>query len=395
MTKIKSNSIILILISLFLLNFSIYRVIEALFPLKKGFSLTQLSTIFIYFEISKWIFEIPTGIMADKYGRKLSCFISVILSIIFLLISLLSSNFYVILFGFFLNGLAYSFLTGSLDALLTDTIIKNNMTSKLDLYNSLERIIFYSSLGLSSLIGGYVAAYSYDWVFIISIFIYFLAFIPFLFIDETIEKEKNKLENDSVVRETCKIFLTNKKVLYFTLIDIAIGYSSIPLNNFYSLFLKNMGINEKYIGLAMCIQFLASSMLGFYILKTFSQFLDKVNLLFLSLGGILFTLLFMLSSNIILSLSSYALGLLIFCIYFSQKYKEVHSEIPNKYRGTAISIISLVFTGIGSVGQLFFKIFVEKFDISTTFTFLILSSLASIIILDVIFFKYIKKGSNN
>ena len=53
MTKIKSNSIILILISLFLLNFSIYRVIEALFPLKKGFSLTQLSTIFIYFEISK------------------------------------------------------------------------------------------------------------------------------------------------------------------------------------------------------------------------------------------------------------------------------------------------------------------------------------------------------
>ena len=376
MTKIKSNSIILILISLFLLNFSIYRVIEALFPLKKGFSLTQLSTIFIYFEISKWIFEIPTGIMADKYGRKLSCFISIILSIIFLLISLLSSNFYVILFGFFLNGLAYSFLTGSLDALLTDTIIKNNMTSKLDLYNSLERIIFYSSLGLSSLIGGYVAAYSYDWVFIISIFIYFLAFIPFLFIDETIEKEKNKLENDSVVRETCKIFLTNKKVLYFTLIDIAIGYSSIPLNNFYS-------------------QFLASSMLGFYILKTFSQFLDKVNLLFLSLGGILFTLLFVLSANIILSLSSYALGLLIFCIYFSQKYKEVHSEIPNKYRGTAISIISLVFTGIGSLGQLFFKIFVEKFDISTTFTFLILSSLASIIILDVIFFKYIKKGSNN
>ena len=378
MTKIKSNSIILILISLFLLNFSIYRVIEALFPLKKGFSLTQLSTIFIYFEISKWIFEIPTGIMADKYGRKLSCFISIILSIIFLLISLLSSNFYVILFGFFLNGLAYSFLTGSLDALLTDTIIKNNMTSKLDLYNSLERIIFYSSLGLSSLIGGYVAAYSYDWVFIISIFIYFLAFIPFLFIDETIEKEKNKLENDSVVRETCKIFLTNKKVLYFTLIDIAIGYSSIPLNNFYSLFLKNMGINEKYIGLAICI-----------------QFLDKVNLLFLSLGGILFTLLFVLSANIILSLSSYALGLLIFCIYFSQKYKEVHSEIPNKYRGTAISIISLVFTGIGSLGQLFFKIFVEKFDISTTFTFLILSSLASIIILDVIFFKYIKKGSNN
>ena len=79
MTKIKSNSIILILVSLFLLNFSIYRVIEALFPLKKGFSLTQLSTIFIYFEISKWIFEIKTGIMADKYGRKLSCFISIIL----------------------------------------------------------------------------------------------------------------------------------------------------------------------------------------------------------------------------------------------------------------------------------------------------------------------------
>src|SRR6056297_1478947 len=56
----------------FLKNLRFYKPFILLFFLEQGFSYLHIGILFSLREIFKIIFEIPTGVLADKYGRKLT-----------------------------------------------------------------------------------------------------------------------------------------------------------------------------------------------------------------------------------------------------------------------------------------------------------------------------------
>jgi len=59
--------------------------------------------------ISIIVFEIPTGIFADRYGRKKSVLISFFLFSILFLIWFFAKNFYLLILISMMGGLAYTF----------------------------------------------------------------------------------------------------------------------------------------------------------------------------------------------------------------------------------------------------------------------------------------------
>ena len=64
------RNIYLFLIFDFLTNLSPLSFIYALFLKQQNMSLTQIGFIISAYQISKLIFEIPSGVFSDKYGRK-------------------------------------------------------------------------------------------------------------------------------------------------------------------------------------------------------------------------------------------------------------------------------------------------------------------------------------
>jgi len=81
----------------------------------------QLVLVGTALEVSAFLFEIPTGVVADVVSRRLSVIIGIFITgVAFLFQSI--PNFYIILFGSALWGLGYTFTSGAHQAWITDEV---------------------------------------------------------------------------------------------------------------------------------------------------------------------------------------------------------------------------------------------------------------------------------
>ena len=82
----------------------------------------QLALIGVVLEGTTFLFEIPTGVFADTYGRRLSVIISFILIAIAMLIEGSFPCYVMILLTQFLWGIGFTFYSGAADAWIADEI---------------------------------------------------------------------------------------------------------------------------------------------------------------------------------------------------------------------------------------------------------------------------------
>lgn len=93
-----------------------------LFWLDRGLSLGQAMILMSAFGISHLVFEIPTGVLADRYSRKWSLAIGSLLHTVVGLIILSTTTFPVLLGAYVLVGVAVAFASGSGEALIYDSL---------------------------------------------------------------------------------------------------------------------------------------------------------------------------------------------------------------------------------------------------------------------------------
>ena len=87
-----------------------------------GLNPLQLVLVGTLLEFCTFVFEIPTGIVADMYSRKMSVMIGVVLVGIGFMIEGLSPTFGMVLFAQFVWGGGYTFISGAREAWLADEI---------------------------------------------------------------------------------------------------------------------------------------------------------------------------------------------------------------------------------------------------------------------------------
>jgi len=107
-----------------------------------------------------WIvlLEIPTGVVADKYGRKISLALGVLLFGVDLLIFGLTKNYYVLYLAEFIGALGFTFISGADKALIYDSLIemkkKEDGKYYLSRYETAGTLGILISFPLGSLIAG-------------------------------------------------------------------------------------------------------------------------------------------------------------------------------------------------------------------------------------------------
>lgn len=115
-----------------------------------GFSYTQIASFTSVMMISLFVFEVPTGIVADLFGRKKSVFIGLMITGVAPIIISFTSSYFLILLCYILIGLGITFISGAEEALIVDNLK----------YHKRDDLIKEYYIKMSSLMGlGTVIAY--------------------------------------------------------------------------------------------------------------------------------------------------------------------------------------------------------------------------------------------
>ena len=137
----------------------------------RGFSLAQIGFAETVFHIVSIVFEIPSGVLADVFGRKKTLIISCFMRIIGDIIMVFSNNFALVCLSIAFHALNYNFASGSGDALAYDSLKSVGQEDRFEKYASNQSIIYRTCEGVStltaglSLVLGYRIAYSAGVVF--------------------------------------------------------------------------------------------------------------------------------------------------------------------------------------------------------------------------------------
>lgn len=94
----------------------------------KGLNLAQIAGMQTILMVSMLAMEIPTGVLADRLGHRRSYQISLFMAALGELITLLADTYPEFLFGQFVAGTGFAFASGSVDALVYESLPRENRT---------------------------------------------------------------------------------------------------------------------------------------------------------------------------------------------------------------------------------------------------------------------------
>ena len=144
----------------FFKNLRLFEPFLILFFLSNGLSFFQIGLVYTTREITRNVFEIPSGIIADSMGRRRTMMASFSFYIVSFLILFVGHDFSVFLVAMFVYALGDAFRTGTHKAMIFDYLkIKGRENQKTHYYGHTRS---FSQLGsaISSLLGGAMVFYT-------------------------------------------------------------------------------------------------------------------------------------------------------------------------------------------------------------------------------------------
>lgn len=331
----------------FLKNFDLSSAVWVLYLSFKGMSLWQIGIIEGIFHITSFIFEIPSGALADLIGRKRVIIAGRIFSLISYLILLFSNSFLLLAIGFIFSALSYNLNSGSEEALVYDSI---KLTGKSDNYlkiNSKITFIIELAQGFSTFIGGMLAELSFNYCYIAALVISVLSLILALsFKEPSVNNLHLKVNMFKLLKThfiTCGKILTGNKeltkmLIYFPMIYTFAAVSFFLGQQYFSL----MGFNKIHISLIMLLNGFASSIGSISCSKAVELLGKRAKYIASVIMGI---------AILTFSIDNAVIAIIAFCIIgytnsilYPIQSASLNALIPSDQRATIISVDSMMFS---------------------------------------------------
>lgn len=358
----------------------------------KGMSLTQLGLLETIFHTTSFLMEVPTGAVADLFGRKISRILGRVFSLISVILLLTANSFLWFAVSFVFTALSYNLESGAGDALIYDSLKEIGEEEKYMKING-NKELFYQSAGIISFfVGGYLATKSYNIAFLLTVVIGIITIVQSLtFKEPSVGRVNTKEENENIfvkqLKESIKVVISKPKVAFLILFTQVIMAFCTCIFFYLQNYLKGNGYTEWTIGIIYAISSLTVALLATQVHSIEKKIKEQGLLLIvpfftvaciwgvaLSKYNYVFFILLMLTEEIIyVSMSDY-----------------VNKMIPSENRATILSFASMVFSffmitlfpSIGLIG--------DKFNLTTAFK--CLAMLGSILVIANAALLILRKG---
>lgn len=222
----------------------------------RGFSLVEIGISETIFHITSIIFEIPSGVMADVFGRKKMLIVSNIMYTIATLIMIASNSFFMVCLSIAFHALTYNFSSGTGDALAYDSMKKARIQSKFERYESNQLIIYRVCTGISMLCAGFALTIGYKLAYATDLIACTAQFIVLSTLTEVNLKEKIDERNifakiGECFRESFMFLKQARKALGLMFCNSFVGALDILLLFFLQAKLPEKGIPRWGLGFAL------------------------------------------------------------------------------------------------------------------------------------------------
>jgi MFS family permease len=104
----------------------LYNHVGTLYMRSRGLSLFQVNTIWSIIVATIFLTEVPTGVLADRLGRKRSVVVALFLQFLGEFFYIFATSYAAFVFIAILGGIGYSFLSGANEALIYDSLPAEN-----------------------------------------------------------------------------------------------------------------------------------------------------------------------------------------------------------------------------------------------------------------------------
>jgi len=240
--------------------------ILVLFFQDKGLSMSEILLIQSIYSIFVVVMEIPTGILADKFGHKNSIILSLFSFTLGIGMYYISSSFILFLIAELCMGLGTSLFSGSSDSFLFGSLKKLGREKEFKKING--RSFNYALVGyfISSFLGGFIADYySLDIVVLITLLFFIVAFLFSLsLVDPNAKDRKSKLSFIETFQESSKFVFKDKHIFWMFLFFCIFMMFNLTIEWFYQPYLQFINLDLKYFGLVFSIMALSAMPISHY-----------------------------------------------------------------------------------------------------------------------------------
>ncbi len=309
-----------------------------------GFNYLQIAIFEVIFHISSLVFEIPTGVIADVFGRKVSRILGIILYLAYIILIITTDDFFLIVLAFVLCGISYTLESGAAEALVYDSMVEENIESEFMAVNGKKEVIMQSAAFAALMLSGKLAEVSYEYVFMATGAFFILGLISILFMKEVkIEREKKSLKEllkDQFITST-KIVFKNKRLFLLIIIGAMMLAPITTIFFFIQNRLYELEFSIAMITVILGFHALFAAIGGFYSQKLERKFGEKKILFFIPL--------FIVICFWFLNTGTYMIIPFIILGFFDSVFYVVLSDYVNKMveskiRATVLSFFGMAFS---------------------------------------------------
>ncbi|WP_321296322.1 MFS transporter [Marinifilum fragile] len=223
--------------------------IIVLFYQENGLSMQDVLTLKGIYSVAVVVLEIPSGYLADVWGRKKSLILGAILGCLGFVVYSFSYGFTGFLAAELILGIGSSFISGSDSAMLYDSLLKMNREKEYLKQESRVMSVGNFAEAIAGIAGGSLALISLRTPFVLQSFIAFIA-IPaaFLLLDPNQDSQKSKAGFKHILHIVKFSLWDSAKLRWNIVLSSVIGCATLTLAWFIQPYLKDLDMEVSTIG---------------------------------------------------------------------------------------------------------------------------------------------------
>jgi MFS family permease len=372
----------------------LFKVFLVFYYLECGLSFAQIGVLGSIFAATVIVFEVPTGMWADRFGRRLTMGYGALLMSIASFGYYFVQGFYTFILLEFLLALGLTLTSGADSAFLYDALKKAGKESRYAELEGKAGFAKHSGMALSALFGGFIAMVDLKLLFPTTAILIFLAFIVTRIMDKIIPYSITPKTSEPWKIKKSLSFLKGHKAIWWTLFYSSIVFILIRVSDtLLQPLMKQNGFAYWKIGLVAALGSLVAAFAAKSTASVIKRFSEYKLLWFIPTVLVLSFTLFTLGTGVILGLILLAnLGVQGFYSPFTKTL--LNRRISNSsLRATILSFESSVKRLMLVLIMPVIGIIVDNYGIKGGLIFCIVISIISIFIL-IITFPHKKRGSN-
>jgi MFS family permease len=288
--------------------------------------------------------EIPTGAVADLFGKKKTLILAFLLEAIGSFIMATAGSFEIIAFSVFVMCVGGAFYSGTIDALVFDTLKQHGEESSYDKKISNINTISLITPAICSILGGFLYKLNPTFPFFANGIGYVTGFLAsFFLIEPAIDTEKFSLtgyisQTKQGFKELFKTVVIKQQTIYLLSIGFLIVISSEMLNGFLAI---EFGFIEEQQGILWSIIFFVSALASQLTPKIMKIFKGNSSITFL---GVIICFSFLISpfAGLIVGGLSLVFRASSEGIYSNLSSILINNSTESRYRATTISTFNMI-----------------------------------------------------